>query len=46
MMNNSRIISLLFAGFIVFVACSRHLSGNQVDKDGYTLAWADEFNLT
>ena len=43
-MNNLRIIPFLFVGFIVFLACSRQLSSNQVDKDGYTLAWADEFN--
>lgn len=29
---------------VSFLACSRQFSSNQVDKDGYTLAWADEFN--
>jgi beta-glucanase (GH16 family) len=27
-----------------FLACSRQLSSNQVDGDGYVLAWSDEFN--
>ena len=46
-MNNVRIITFSLIGFIVFMACSRHLTSNQATmnkRDGYTLAWADEFN--
>lgn len=43
-MNKLIIITFSLVGFIVLLACSRQLSSNQVDKDGYTLAWADEFN--
>ena len=46
-MNNVRIITFSLIGFIVFMACSRHLMSNQATmnkRDGYTLAWADEFN--
>jgi hypothetical protein len=43
-MSNSKKIAAFILGFIMLLACSRHLYSIQVGKDGYTLAWSDEFN--
>ena len=43
-MNKLIIITFSLVGYIFLLGCSRQLSSSQVDKGGYTLAWADEFN--